>query len=101
MFAWLARILGGLFGMKTFMAGLLMTIIGVVLYNLLVATVQEVFNFAIAQAGGVSIGTITNPTLTGFAGWFLGMMRVPEAFSIIVTCVSIKFLLRKIPFLKW
>lgn len=83
------------------MSGVLMTILGIVLYNALVGIVQEVLNFALTQISGVSAGTITNPTLTGFAAWFLSSIRLPEAFAIIVTCVSIKFVLRKIPFVKW
>lgn len=99
--AWLGRILGGVFTLKFFMGGLLMTILGVVLYNGLVQVVQEVFNFAITQAGASAPGAITSPTVTGFAGWFLSNMYVPETFSIIVTCVIIRFTLRKIPFLNW
>jgi hypothetical protein len=101
MFAWFARLLAGIFSVKVFMGGLLMTIFGVVLYNLLVSTVQEVFNFAISKAGNVNPGSITSPTFTGFAGWFLSNMYVPETFSIIVTCVILRFTLRKIPFLNW
>lgn len=101
MFAWAARLLGGIFSLKFFMSGVLMTIIGVVVYNLLVDIVQEVFNYAIAQAGGVASSGFTSPTITGFAGWFLSQMYVPQTFAVIVSCVIIRFTLRKIPFLNW
>ena len=101
MFAKLAAIIGSIFGLKTFAAGMFMTVLGIILYNSLVAIVEECLNFAVAQISGVSAGTITNPTIAGFAGWFLSQVKVPEAFAIMVTCVSIKFILRKIPFIKW
>lgn len=101
MIAWLARILGATFGLKFFMSGVLMTIIGVVLYNIIVDVIEEVMNFALAQVNGVSAGSITSPTISGFAGWFLAQVKLPECFAIMVTCISIRFILRKIPFLKW
>lgn len=99
--AWLSRILASLFGMKFFMGGLMMTILALILYNLICEVVGETLNFAVAQIGGVTAATITNPTISGAAGYVLGAIKFPEAFSIMVTCVSIKFILRKIPFIKW
>jgi hypothetical protein len=101
MFAWFARILGGIFGLKGFASGVMMVVLGVVLYNGVVLIVEECMNFAVAQIGGVSTGTITSPTITGFAGWFLSTIKVPESFAIMVSCVAIKFVLKKIPFIKW
>jgi hypothetical protein len=101
MLAWFARLLSGIFSVKFFLGGLFMTILGVVLYNGLVAIVQEVFNFAISQAGTQNAGSITSPTITGFAGWFLSNLYIPETFSVMLTCIIIRFTLRKIPFLNW
>lgn len=101
MLGWLAKIVGSVFGLKFFMGGVLMTVLGVVLYNGLVGVVEEVMAFTVAQINGTEIGAITSPSITGFAGWFLGVMQFPECFSVIVSCVAIKFVLRKIPFLKW
>lgn len=101
MFVLLAEMIGAVFSLKFFMSGVMMAILGIILYNFVVAMVQEIMNFALTQINGVSTSAITNPTLTGFAGWFLSQIKLPEAFAILVTCVSIKFVLRKIPFLKW
>lgn len=101
MLAWLAKIVGSVFGLKFFMGGVLMAVLGVVLYNLIVSTIEEVFNFAIAQMGGVSSAGITSPTITGFAGWFLAAVKMPECFAVVVAAVALRFVLRKIPFLKW
>lgn len=101
MIKWLASILGGVFTLKTFMGGLMMTILAVVLYNVAVEGIEEALEFAIAAAGDVEAGTVTSPTITGFAGWFIAQCKVPECFAVMVSAVSIKFILRKIPFLKW
>lgn len=101
MLAWLAKIVGSVFGLKFFMGGILMTVLGVILYNLIVSTIEEVFNFAIAQMAGVSSAGITSPTISGFAGWFLTQVKFPECFAVMVSAVALRFVLRKIPFLKW
>ncbi len=101
MFAWFSRLLAGVFSLKFFMGGLMMTIGAVVLYNLLVEVVEETLNFGLAQISGVSAEGIASPSITGFAGWFIASIKVPETFAVIVTCISLKFVLRKIPFLKW
>jgi len=101
MIAYLARLLGGLFGLKFFIGGVLMTILGIVLYNGVVGIIEEVMNFALAQINGVSMGSVTSPTISGFGGWMLAQLKFAECFAVIVTAVSIKFVLRKIPFLKW
>lgn len=101
MIALLSRLLGSVFTLKFFMSGVMMTILAVVLYNLCVTTIEEVMNFAIAKISGQNIGSITSPTISGFAGWFLAQVKLAECLSVIVSAVSIRFLLRKIPFLKW
>lgn len=99
--AWVAKVVGSVFGLKFFMSGVLMTIIGIILYNMVVEIIEEVMNFALTQINGVSTGAVISPTISGFAGWFLTQVKLPECFAIMVTCISIRFILRKIPFLKW
>lgn len=93
-------LLSGVFTFKFFMSGVFMTIGVIFAYNLVVEIVQETLNFAVAQFGGAT-ASVTNPTITGFAAWFLTQIRLPEAFAIMVSMVSLKFILRKIPFIKW
>lgn len=101
MFQWFSRLLAGVFGLKFFMSGVYMLILGIILYNLIVEVLEEVMNFAVTQMSGVSAGTVASPTIAGFAGWFLAQIKLPEAFAVMVTCITIKFILRKIPFLHW
>lgn len=101
MFAWFGRIVASIFSFKFFMSGVFMTIGGIILYNLMVEIVEEVFNFALSKAGAVSVEGITSPTITGFSAWFLAQLKVPEILSVIIACTIIRFSLRKIPFLNW
>lgn len=101
MFAWLARIFGALIGQKLFMSGIFMTVGAIILYNLIVEVVDELMTFTLAQISGVGVGSVTSPTITGFAGWWISELKGPETFSVIVSFVAVKFMLRKIPFLRW
>jgi hypothetical protein len=103
MFAWLARIFGAIIGQKLFMSGIFMTVGAIILYNLIVEVVDELMTFSLAQISGAGpgVGSVISPTITGFAGWWIAELKVPEAFAVIVSFVSVKFMLRKIPFLRW
>lgn len=94
-------LLSGVFTLKTFMGGLMMTILAIVLYNLFVETTQEMLNFTLAKINGVNSSGISNPSVSGFAGWAVAQLKLPEALSVIASAVSIRFLMRKIPFINW
>lgn len=101
MVAFLARILGGIFSVKTLLFTLVTAVMGIIFYNLICEVIQEIMNFAISQMSGQSYGDPLSPSFSGFVGWCLAQLKIPECVSIIISCVSIKFILRKIPFLKW
>lgn len=101
MFAWLGRILAGIFSLKTFFSLMFMTIIGVVLYNLACDVIEEILNFTVSHLSGTSVGTVTNPSFSGFAGWMISNLKIPECLSVIISCTSIRFIVTKIPFLHW
>jgi len=63
--------------MKMFMGGLLMTILGVVIYNLAVEMIEEVMNFTITQINGVEFQSMNTPSISGFAGWILASVKLP------------------------
>lgn len=100
MFAWFARILTSIFGLKSFMGGTFMLIGGVILYNLMVEIVEEVMTFTLSQISGTT-ASVSSPTITGFVGWSIAQLKIPEAFSVMVSCVILKWTLRKIPFIRW
>jgi len=101
MLKFLSSIVGSIFSLKFFISGGMMVILAIVLYNLAVEVIQEIMNFAIAQISGYSSTSVTSPTISGFAGWFLAQIKLPECFSVMVSAISIRFILRKIPFLHW
>ena len=78
-----------------------MLILGIILYNLAVEMIEETLNFALSQVNEVSAGQITGPTISGFAGWFLAQIKIPEMLSVVITFIILRWTLTKIPFLKW
>jgi hypothetical protein len=101
MIAFLARILGGLFTSRSLLFSLITVVLGLVFYNLICEVVQEVMSFALNQINGASYGSYSSPSFSGFTGWVIGQCKVPECLSVVTSAVAIKFILRKIPFLKW
>jgi len=101
MIRYLSLILGGIFSVKSFFAGFMVICLGIIFYNLAAEILQEVLNFAISQVSGTSFETPANPSFSGFAGWFLGQLKIPECISVFVSAVAIRFILKKIPFINW
>lgn len=100
MFAWFSRILASIFGLRFFMGGTFMLIGGIVLYNLVVEIIEEVMTFTISQLSGTT-ASVASPTISGFVGWSVAQLKIPECFSVMVSCVILKWALRKIPFIRW
>lgn len=101
MLAWLARIVGSVFGLKFFMSGVMMTILGIIIYNLICEVIQEILNFGLAKIGAISSTGITGPSVSGFAAWLAIQLRAPECVAVMVSFAALGFFLRKIPFLRW
>lgn len=101
MIAWLGKIITSIFGLKVFMSGVLMTILAIVGYNLVVDVVEEVMNFALAQIQGTDFGDIQAQSLSGFAAWFLAQLKFAECIAVVAAATAVRFVLRKIPFLRW
>lgn len=100
MIKWLAAIVSSIFSTKSFMSLIVLTVLGIIFYNLMVEVVQESMNFAITQMGDAP-GTVSAGSITGFAGWVAAQCKIPECLSVIGSAVATKFILRKIPFIKW
>lgn len=101
MFAWLGRLLGGIFGLKTFLSLIFMTILGIIFYNLACDIIEEILNFTISHISGSPAGTVTKASFSGFAGWVISNLKIPECVAVMVSCTSIRFIVTKIPFLHW
>ncbi|MBN2515950.1 MAG: hypothetical protein JXC33_07955 [Deltaproteobacteria bacterium] len=87
---------------KIFFAGTFIAFLMVGAYNLVAEIIQELLNFVITQVGTVEEPEgFTIAAFTGFVGWFLSVMKIPECMSFIVTMITLKWTLRKIPLLRW
>ena len=86
-------------GLLTF---LFITVIGIILYNLAVELLVEFLNFGLAKVADVtgSIDGSLSPTyqFTGLAGYLATHLMIPQCIAIMVSFVSLRFLLGFIPF---
>lgn len=101
MAALFARIVSAIFGSRTLIYGIITVTLGLIFYNLICEIIQEMLDFTLTEINGTSFDDFANPSFSGFAGWCLGQLKVPEIIAVVTSAVSIKFILRKIPFVKW
>lgn len=75
----------------------------IALYNLCVDIIEEILNFVVAYMQGIHNpeGAPSGGSIAGVGGWLLIKLRVPECLAFIISCISLKFIARKIPFIKW
>lgn len=105
--AWVAKAivtaLGTLFSSwKIFLGTTLCTIGFVFFYNMIVDLFQEICDFGVASISDVSVsGSGTTYQMVGLAGYIGTQLRIPECVAFIVSIILAKWLLRKIPFIKW
>jgi len=79
----------------------MMVILGIVVYNLVVDIIEEILNYVITQIASIQQISVTSPSVSGFAGWVVACLKIPECLAVVISIVMIKFTLRKIPFLRW
>jgi hypothetical protein len=84
--------------------GILVSVIAIELYNLFCNVVQELFNWVTSQLGGVS-----SPdgmpgegyTFADLAAWFGYHLKISQCLSFIFAAIAFKWIVVKIPFVKW
>lgn len=86
----------------TFAFGLT-TVLGVVIYNVVVDIMEEILTYGNAVLASVSVGELPNVVLqlTGLGAWVAQQTYLDQQIGIAVTAVSMKWVLCKIPFVKW
>jgi hypothetical protein len=96
-------LLGLVGGWRAFLGVAMMAIVGIVLYNLLVDVVEELLQFVVNQISGITVpgAGMGAVTYSGFAAWLATGLKLPECLSAVVATVSIGWVLRKIPFIRW
>jgi len=95
--------LGTLFsGWKLFFGALITTILGVVLYNLIADILEEGLAFVTASIDGVT-GQLPSLSLqfVGLGAWLAHAVQLEDQIALAVTFIGLKWLVVKIPFVKW
>lgn len=96
--------LGRLFlSWKVFGAFLITGILGIVLYNLVAEILGEVLTFIQGQINAATgeLGASAPLQLSGIGAWLAQVLKLPEQISVALTFVGLKWMVVKIPFLKW
>lgn len=90
-------------GWKLLLLTTFMAFLGVYFYNLVSGILQELLAFVTSQASSVGSipGQAQTYAFTGFAGYMLSVLKIPECMAFIISVITIKFLMRKIPIIKW
>jgi hypothetical protein len=110
--AWLGRMFTGslialLGSWRTWVGGVLFKVVLVmVLYNVMSMFLGEILEWVAGQLGAVTgpTGVVSSFDLAGITqvgAWLVNKMRIPECFAYMMSCILLKFALRKIPFVRW
>ena len=88
---------------KLFIGFAITGILAVVLYNGVVEIAQEVLTWAMGKITAMSGAELPSGLiqLSGLAAWMAQQTYIPAQVGIAVSAVSLKWLVVKIPFLKW
>ncbi len=100
-----AWIVGGMVtifgGWKTFILGLVMAALAVIIHNVLIGLVENLLQSAVTQVQGQSVsGGSYTLSLSGVAAYIAILLKLPECLSITMSCVSVRVMLKAIPFVK-
>lgn len=106
MFGWLALLFGRLFGTMLAMSvwwkavglALILFALPAAINHIMYSLINNYIGVFNTVTGGVSA---YSPSLVGCAGFLGSNIRLPEAFSIMMSFVTVKVSLKMIPFLKW
>jgi hypothetical protein len=97
---WFVRIIGSEAARaliwKAILYTLLVTILPTVLYNFLSGLLTEFLDMATEYG---SDGQALNATFTGMMGWLALQLKIPEAFSILISAFTFRITISFIPFL--
>lgn len=96
--------LANLFGSwQGFLAVTFLSCLGVVLYNVAASLVGDTLTWVMGQVAALEVGDLPNGwvQLTGLGAWLAEQTYLDDQIGIAITAVSMKWVVMKIPFLKW
>lgn len=84
---------------KAVMVFLFIIVVPLLLNNFLYDVIEIMMNFSNDQSSGAN-ALNGNMTFSGFLAWLLTTVRIPEAFSIMVSALVLRVTLSMIPFVR-
>lgn len=103
--AWLSRAIPSLAvfaGWKTFLGVLVTGLVGVLMFNVAVDLIEAGLSWVLSAMGGVANpGLPESGSITGLAAYLAGHLKVVECIGLVCSVVLLKWMMVKIPFLKW
>jgi len=85
---------------KTFTIFLVYVVLPIVLYNILLDLVVDFISYALTFMDQQALLNDLTIQFTNMGGWLAQQIQLPQAFSIFMSFLAIKFITRFIPFLK-
>lgn len=88
---------------KTLMTLVLVTALGITIYNVAADLLEAVLQWVMSEVSAVPVGELPSGMvqLSGLGAWMAQQTYLHEQVGIAITAVSLKWLVVKIPFLKW
>lgn len=83
--------------LKTVLSTLFILVLPVVINNIIYRLLEIAFSLVL----DIDVPSIqTSFSFSGLAGWFVAVLRLPEAVSVVLSAVSYRIAINSIPFLK-
>lgn len=83
-------------GVTVFLASLVAS-----LWNKVVEFILFLFNYAMGKISAVAMPDAVSVNMDGFAAWMAIHLKFAECLTVIFFAVMTKWILRKIPFIRW
>lgn len=91
-------------GWRLIVYAMLVSMIGILLYNLMCDMLSEALTWLLSEIQAQEIPGVPGATGYAFAnlaGYLANRLRLIQAFSFIFNITMVKFMIVKLPFLKW
>lgn len=103
--AWLSRAIPSLAlfaGWKTFLGVLVTGLVGVLIFNVAIDLIEAGLTWVLSSLGNVSDpGLPGSSSITGLGAYLAMHLKLVECVGLVCSVVLLKWMVVKIPFLKW
>jgi len=105
--SWLSSIFASLFSFMTshflatkiILTTLFITVLPIVIYNLIYDITSEIYSIISSNLSSFNISQ-TVYSFTGLAGYLIVVLKLDQAFSVVISAIALRFTLRLIPFIR-